>query len=268
VSRPDAPAVLLLGGTDQARAVATRLDAEGWDVTTSLAGRTTNPRSPAGVLRVGGFGGADGLGAWLREHRPACVVDATHPFAAQMTAHADEACRAAGVPLLRLVRPAWARTRPDAAEWDWVADHDEAARAVLRLLPTAQTPGTVLLSVGRQHTPAYLPLLSHHSVLARVAEARDLVVPPAWRVIVSRGPFQESQERALFAEADVRVLVSKDSGGTATAAKLDIAAERGARVVMIARPPTLPGTPEVSDLEEATRWCRAVVRGVGRPAAG
>ncbi|MGH3745055.1 MAG: precorrin-6A/cobalt-precorrin-6A reductase, partial [Mycobacteriales bacterium] len=124
--------VLVLGGTAEARALAQRLDEEAIGFVSSLAGRVRRPRLPVGQTRIGGFGGADGLATHLREHRVGAVVDATHPFAEGISANAAVACRAAGVPLLRLARAGWAG-QPGAGRWHWVDDHDGAARAAARL---------------------------------------------------------------------------------------------------------------------------------------
>lgn len=247
---------LVLGGTTEARLLADALTADGWAVTTSLAGRTSAPTRPDGQVRIGGFGGADGLAAWLRGHRPTVVVDATHPFAARMTEAAALACADVAVPLIVLRRPSWSGTRADAAAWDHVPDHATAARRAAELAEAPIDDFTVLLTVGRQATPAYVAALAHHRVLARVTEARDLAVPPGWRIIADRGPFPREAEQALFASAPLRVLVTKDSGGAATAAKLDIAAERGIRVVMVDRPPLPAGVESVGTVAEARDWCR------------
>lgn len=257
---PVVPSVLLLGGTTEARTLADSLAADGWAVITSLAGRTSAPDRPAGQVRIGGFGGPDGLSDWLRTHRPTCLVDATHPFATRMSATAARVSAAQGVPLLRVRRPAWAQTHPDATRWVWARDHADAVHRVLQVIPTPDLPGTVLLTVGRQQTGAYIPALDTHAVLARVAEGRGLQLPAAWRLIVDRGPFSLQAERALFSAASVRVLVSKDSGGEATAAKLAAAREVGATVVMIHRPPEAStAAAHVADAAAARRWCHGLV---------
>ncbi|QQS01563.1 MAG: cobalt-precorrin-6A reductase [Austwickia sp.] len=260
---PSAPSVLILGGTTEGRELAEALAADGWDVVTSLAGRTAAPVRPAGRVRTGGFGGPAGLRDWLAAHRPACVVDATHPFATGISANAAPACADAGVPLLHLRRPSWAQTHPDAAGWTWAADHADAAARARAL--NSDVGGAVLLAVGRQATPRYVPALVDRPVVARVAEAGDLRVPPGWRLLQSRGPFSADGERELFARERIRLVVSKDSGGAATAAKLDVAAETGAAVVMVRRPPTPPGVAaEVGDAAAARRWCAGLRGAPGR----
>lgn len=296
--------VLVLGGTGEARRLADLLAEAGVAVTTSLAGATTTPARPAGELRSGGFGGADGLVDWLRRERPACVVDATHPFAARMSGHAAAACAQVGTPLLRLARPGWSE-HPDAASWTWVDTHEQAARAVvagdeaaaaLRArtaraaaphveatrvespddeAASVETPRdetarheaasepssgeqmAVLLTVGRQPTPRYVPALAAHRVVVRVAEARDLEVPGDWLLLSDVGPFTRESEVRLFARHRVGTLVTKDSGGSATSAKLDAARQTGARVIVVRRPLPPPGVASVPDAESAARWVHA-----------
>ncbi len=236
--------VLVLGGTTEGREVAAALTAAGHDVTVSVAGRTAQARTPASGLVSGGFGGAAGLADHLRTHRIDALVDATHPFAATMSRHAASAAASTGTPLVRLERPGWG-DRPDADTWTWVPDHDAAARA-------ASGRGRVLLTVGRQPLSHYAAL---PDVIARVAEAPD-AAPPGWTILVDRGPFAAASERALFAERAVRVLVTKDAGGDATAAKLDVAAELGIAVVMVRRPDA-PDVPRVATVADVTHWLAA-----------
>lgn len=237
--------VLVLGGTADARDLADRLVADGVDVVTSLAGRTKGPRLPSGNVRVGGFGGADGLVDWLAGNAIDAVVDATHPFAATITGHAAQACDRLGVGLLRLVRPGWA-DHPDAGSWHWVGDHAAAAEAASRL------GDRIVLTVGRQNLPTYL-VLSDRTVLARVAEPPELVLPPSWTLIARRGPFALADELALLGSFGCQVLVTKDSGGP-TAAKLDAARTVGASVVVVGRPLPPEGLESVGDVEAAVAW--------------
>lgn len=242
--------VLILGGTADARALASALADAGIAVVTSLAGRTCDPALPAGEVRTGGFGGAAGLAAWLSTHPVAAVVDATHPFAATMTAHAAKACAATGVALLRLERPSW-RAHPDAPSWTWVADHEAAAATVSDL------GDRIWLTVGRQSLARYARL-ARRPVLARVAEAPASAVPPAWTLLVDRGPFELLAERALMDRHGVRVLVTKDAGGVHTAAKLDAAREAGVAVVVVERPALPPGINTVDAAPAAVAWVRGL----------
>lgn len=242
--------ILVLGGTAEGRALADLLVAQGHDVISSLAGRTRGPLLPAGQVRFGGFGGVAGLRRFLRDEGIQKVVNATHPFAAQMAAGAIAACQAAGVPLLRLERPGWS-DRNDAGSWIWVVSHAAAAAAA------AVVPGTVLLTVGRQHAHEYVEALAGRRVVCRVALAAGLDVPADWEIIESRGPFLLEEERQLLDETKTGVLVTKDAGGEHTAAKLDAARELGAQVVMIRRP-DYQGV-RVSSVAEALAWSNAPV---------
>lgn len=223
--------ILVLGGTGRGRQLASALQASGCDVTTSLAGRTASPLPVAGKVRVGGFGGPAGLTAFLREHRPRAVVDATHAFAATMSKHASQACAATGVPLLRFEAPSW-RGLEAAGTWIWVPDHTTAAASLAAL------PGPVLLTVGRQPIAHYLGL-AERDVRVRVVDPPELELPAAWTLIQDLGPFPIESERDRL--ADVAVLASKDAGGEHLDAKLQAAAELGVAVVMLERPPVPDG---------------------------
>jgi precorrin-6A/cobalt-precorrin-6A reductase len=247
--------LLILGGTSEARALAAALvDRVPADaaverpppVISSLAGRVSRPLLPAGPVRIGGFGGVDGLIRYLRQQRITRVVDATHPFAAQISASAAAATSAAGVPLLRLLRPGWG-TRSGASSWTWVADVPAAARAV----DPYERP---FLTSGRSTLPAFTGL-ADRDVLIRLVEPPAVPLPRRWRLVLSRGPYALVGERALLREHRSDVLVTKDSGGPHTVAKLDAAAELGVPVVIIARPPPAPGVPVVTDIATALAWC-------------
>jgi precorrin-6A/cobalt-precorrin-6A reductase len=243
--------VLLLGGTAEARAVASVLVDDGVDVVSSLAGRVQRPRLPAGAVRVGGFGGVDGLRAGLDGFD--VVLDATHPFAATISGSAATACGEAGVPLLRLVRPGWS-SLPGSGRWHWVFSHEEAAD-VARGLGTS-----VFLTTGRQTLSRFVPALLDSSVLVRVVDPVEVELPERWRVLLARGPYTMDGERSLMQTYDVRVLVTKDSGGGLTRAKLDAADDLGVEVVVVRRPTAPAGVEEVSDVPGAVRWLRAQQR--------
>ncbi|MEU1038066.1 cobalt-precorrin-6A reductase [Streptomyces sp. NPDC005551] len=234
------PHILVLGGTTEARELAARLAARpGVRVTTSLAGRVSRPGALDGDVRVGGFGGAEGLASWLREHRADAVVDATHPFAAGITANAARAAATAGVPAVVLRRPGW---HPEPADrWHPVASLDEAAAA---LPPLGRR---VFLTTGRLGLAAFARLSAHH-FLVRSVEAPRPPMPPHTRVLLARGPFTVSDERALLREHRIDVLVTKDSGGAATSAKLTAARELALPVVVVRRPPLPAGVVAVPDV--------------------
>src|SRR5690242_13782349 len=187
--------VLLLGGTAEARRLAEALTADGVDVLSSLAGRVAHPVLPPGEVRIGGFGGAEGLAAWLQEHPVAAVVDATHPFAATMTAHAAEAAAATGTPLLRLQRPGW--HPPPGDDWRWVGSLAEAAAAVAGF-------AHVFVTTGRTGLAAFAGLTSE--VLVRSVDPPEPPLPPRTTVVLERGPFSVDDELALMREHGVDVV--------------------------------------------------------------
>lgn len=236
--------VLLLGGTAEARQLASLLAGSEHQVTTSLAGATTQRLLPVGDVRVGGFGGAAGLSTYLRAHSIDAVIDATHPFAAQMTANAAQACASVGVPLLRLSRPSWA-SRPDASGWHWVDSLDAARRAAERMGERA------FLATGRQSASTFASWTDRYTLL-RVVDPPERV-PDTWEVLATRGPFTLADEVDLLVDRRIDVLITKDSGGS-TDAKLDAAAQLGIPVVMVARPPVPPDVLVVDSAPDAAAW--------------
>jgi precorrin-6A/cobalt-precorrin-6A reductase len=242
---PGTRLVLVLGGTSDARVLAARLDGvPGVRVVSSLAGRTSAPVLPVGESRVGGFGGVAGLAGWLREHRVAAVVDATHPFAARISANAVAACDEVGVPLVRLQRPGWSAVPGD--DWHWVDSAAEAAR----LLPDLAR--RVFLTTGRLETAPYAAADALWFLLRSVELPTDLL-PRQCEVLLSRGPFAVADEIALMRDRRIDAVVTKDSGGTLTAAKLTAARQLGLPVVLLRRPPVTAPV-RVVDADAAARW--------------
>lgn len=239
--------ILLLGGTAEGRELAVLLQAEGVRFVSSLAGRVAQPRLPVGAVQIGGFGGVPGLRAYLAEQRVTAVVDATHPFAEGMSRNAAAACAADDIPLLRLERPGWS-SAPGADEWHWVADHDEAATLAASL---GDRP---FLTVGRQALGQFVGPLERHHAVARVVDSPNVVLPASWTLILSRGPYSVESERAVFDEHHIDVLVTKDSGGTYTWAKMQVAAETETPVVIVRRSPASGDAPSVSDPAAAAAW--------------
>ena len=243
--------VLVLGGTHEARLVAGALDACGVPVTSSLATHVSPARQPAGDVRMGGFGGHEGLAAWIGAHDVAAVVDATHPFAERIAASAALACAAAGVSLLRLERPGWTQQPDD--RWHWVDDLHQAAAAIAPL-------GTrVLVTTGRQGLSTFASTASAW-FLVRCIEPPDPPLPPRHQLLLDRGPYTVQGELALIDEHRIDLVVTKDSGGDHTAAKLEAARRRALPVLIVRRPPR-PAATTVSTVEEAVGWAREVVCG-------
>ncbi|MFE5257317.1 cobalt-precorrin-6A reductase [Streptomyces coelicoflavus] len=251
--------VLILGGTTEARRLAELLAAGPLPVprvTTSLAGRVSAPRTPPGEVRVGGFGGAGGLAAWLREHAVDLLVDATHPFAGTITRNAAHAAATTGVPLLVLRRPGWRRAEGDL----W---HDAGSLAEAAALLPALAARRVFLTTGRMGLAAFASLTDPW-FLVRSVDAPGEPAPPRMEVLLDRGPFTLAGERELLRRHRIDVLVTKDSGGAATAPKLTAAREAGLPVIVVRRPPVPGGVPVVTEPEEAARWIAETPAG-GRP---
>ncbi|BDH06568.1 cobalt-precorrin-6A reductase [Streptomyces seoulensis] len=241
--------VLILGGTTEARRLATALAARpGLRVTTSLAGRVRRPGAIDGEVRVGGFGGAAGLADWLRAHRVTALVDATHPFAERITANAAEAARLAGVPHVVLRRPGWDLDD----DWHPVASLEEAAQAVPRL------GQRVFLSTGRLGLAAFAGLTDTRFVV-RSVEPPEPPLPPHCEVVLARGPFSLADELDLLRTHRIDVLVTKDSGGAATAPKLAAARSLSLPVVVVRRPELPSGTGALPDEEAVLGWLAGVI---------
>jgi precorrin-6A/cobalt-precorrin-6A reductase len=236
--------ILILGGTGEARELAADLVAAGTDVVSSLAGRVSRPRLPDGPVRVGGFGGASGLAAYLRAERITHLIDATHPFAATITANAASAAAEAGVPRLVLRRPGWA----DDPSW-FTVRNIEAAAAVVR----EWRGESVFLTTGRRDLAAFAAD-DRHQFLVRTVEPPDGPVPPRMTLLLDRGPYTVDGEVALIREHRISLLATKDSGGPMTAAKITAARGLGVQVVMVERPPLPPGSTVVADVRQARHW--------------
>jgi len=238
--------VLILGGTGDASKLAAKLaKISDVEVITSLAGRTQNPVTPAGIVRVGGFSGAEGLAEYIRAENINVLIDATHPYAAQISFHAAAAANLCQIPHLMLVRPSWKPVCGD----DWI-DVDSVEAAV-DLLPNIAK--RVFLTVGRQQLAAFADL-DNIWFLMRLIEPHgaDALVPPG-KILYGRGPFAVENEYQLLQEYQIDTLVSKNSGGDATYAKIIAARQLGVKLVMVKRPATPPGE-TVSVLEDALAW--------------
>ena len=256
--------LLLLGGTGEARRLAELLGSEpAISVVSSLAGRTAEARLPEGPVRRGGFGGVAGLVDWLTDNKVDAVVEATHPFAATMTEHAVEAARVVGVDLLVLRRAGWREQAGD--RWTWVDSVEEAAQ----LLP--ELGSRAFLTIGRQGLGTFAAASgggdqvastggTPHAItrvwmLARCVDPPEPV--PTWcELLLDRGPYDVQAELELLREQRIDVLVTKDSGGSMTSAKLEAARELGIPVVVIRRPSLPPGVAVVETVDQVVSWLR------------
>ncbi|MFC4608141.1 cobalt-precorrin-6A reductase [Streptomyces maoxianensis] len=238
--------VLILGGTTEARRLAESLH-PGARITTSLAGRVADPRLPPGEVRVGGFGGAEGLAQWLRAHRVDALVDATHPFAGTISFNAASAAVTAQVPLLALRRPGWIAGEGD--DWHNAGSLEEAAG----MLPALGR--RVFLTTGRMGLAAFAGL-DELWFLMRSVDPPEPPLPSRTEVLLDRGPFTLERERELLRRHRIDVLVTKDSGGAATAPKLTAAREAGLPVVVVRRPPVPEGVLVAATVDEAVARLR------------
>ncbi|MEU5400656.1 cobalt-precorrin-6A reductase [Streptomyces sp. NPDC005963] len=240
-----------------ARSVAQSAGQEGLaklEVTSSLAGRVGQPRVPVGEVRVGGFGGVEGMVAWVREHEVGGIVDATHPFAERISFNAARAAAIARVPLLALRRPGW--TAGEGDRWHSVGSLAEAAEVVPRL------GGRVFLTTGRTGLGAFAGV-DGVWFLVRSVDPPEAPGPPRMEVLLDRGPFTLDGEREVLRRHRIDVVVTKDSGGAATAPKLAAAREAGLPVVVVRRPPVPEGVAVVGASEEAAAWVVQLCAGSG-----
>jgi precorrin-6A/cobalt-precorrin-6A reductase len=226
--------VLVLGGSTEASELARRLanDAR-FETTLSLAGRTAHPRMQPVPTRRGGFGGISGLAAWLEREAVEAVVDATHPYADQISSHAVAACGQLAIPLATVLRPAW-QPQPD-DRWIDVASAEAAADAL------GPKPQNVFLSIGRLELGAFASSPQHRYVARLIEPPDDIALPPDLRLLFDRGPFDAQAETALLQKERIDVMVSKNSGVAATYSKIEAARGLGIPVVMISRPVKLHG---------------------------
>ncbi|MBX9823597.1 MAG: cobalt-precorrin-6A reductase [Xanthobacteraceae bacterium] len=238
--------ILILGGTADARqlagALAKRADL---NVTLSLAGRTAAPAAQPVPVRIGGFGGAEGLANYLRAERIEALIDATHPYAATISRHAAEAAAAAKVPILALRRAAWTAVPGD--RWVEASDMQDAVSAL------GAAPRRVFLAIGRKEVAAFEAAPQHHYLIRSVDPVDPPLAVPDATYIVARGPFAEADERTLLAGHRIECIVAKNSGGDATYGKITAARALGLTVVML-RPPALPDVPAVPTVGSAVAW--------------
>lgn len=219
--------VLILGGTTEASILARRIaDRRDLQPVLSFAGRTRNPATPPIPSRSGGFGGIDGLNTWLTKHRTDAVIDATHPFAAQMSHHAASACADLAIPLAVLTRPPWHPQGGD--RWTRVPTMQAAVQEL------GSHPRTVFLTIGGLQLANFAQAPQHRYIVRTIDQPNAIL--PTHRLILARGPFSVDDEIALMRDENIDVLVTKNSGGTATEAKLAAARTQRIEVIMVERP--------------------------------
>lgn len=235
--------ILILGGTTEARQLVGHLAAKpGIELTLSLAGRTENPVAQPVPTRVGGFGGVEGLAAYLKDIKASLLIDATHPYAARISANAAKAAQLAGVPILALRRPGWERQEDD--RWTEVDDATGAAVAL------GSATRRVFLALGRQEVGVFEAAPQHHYLLRSVDPVEPPLGVPHVDYLLARGPFREADEYRLLIKNGIDAIVSKNSGGAATYGKIAAARALGIEVVMIRRPvlPKVLSAPSVTEL--------------------
>ncbi|TGN90581.1 cobalt-precorrin-6A reductase [Bradyrhizobium yuanmingense] len=235
---------LILGGTADASLLAAEIARAGIDAVYSYGGRTRAPADQPLPTRIGGFGGVSGLADYIRAEGITHVIDATHPFAAEMSRHAVEACADTNAPLIALERAPW--TRASADTWIEVTDVDTAVSA----LPDA--PANVFLAIGRQHIAPFAAKPQHAYTL-RFVDPPDAPLPFAADVIVSRGPFTLHSELAMMRTRGIAWIVARNSGGDGARAKIDAARRLGLPVIMISRP-QLPERLRVERVTDVMQW--------------
>jgi precorrin-6A/cobalt-precorrin-6A reductase len=240
--------ILLLGGTTEASELARRLAHEAeFDVTLSLAGRTLRPQAQPLATRSGGFGGVEGLQRWIEAHGIAAVLDATHPYAVRISANTVAACAAMGIPLGSIVRPPWTKVTGDT--WIETSSAEAAARAL------GEAPRRVFLSLGRLELAAFVQAPQHSYLVRSIDVPAGLPLNERMRLIQARGPFCIEDELELLRREQIDIVVSKNSGGTATYAKIEAARRLGLPVVMLTRP-YKPADHPLASVDAAITWLK------------
>lgn len=237
--------ILILGGTSEASALASAVAKRGLPAIFSYAGRVATPKPQPLPTRIGGFGGVSGLASFLAQQRITHIVDATHPFAAQMSTNVVAAAAQCGVKAIALTRPAWRPVEGD--QWQCVASIDEAVSAL------AGPSQRVLLAIGRMHLAAFATQPQHHYVLRLVDRPTSPLPLPDVSTVIDRGPFTLEGDLALLEKQRIQRIVCKNSGGEGAASKLTAARKLGLHVVMIERP-YLPSRLEAHTVDEVINW--------------
>jgi precorrin-6A/cobalt-precorrin-6A reductase len=238
--------VLILGGIGDAVELAIKIaNIPGIEVITSLAGRTREPANLPGNVRTGGFGGVPGLTNYLREMQIDLLIDATHPFANQISENAAAATQEVGIPRLMVIRPPWEKLEDD----DWLEVEDNLAAATA----LANRAKRVFLTIGRQEIGTFAHLQDIWFLMRMIDPPNtDVIVPPGL-ILCDRGPFNLENEQEILLKYNIDTIVSKNSGGNATYPKIIAARKLGIKVVMVNRPPVPPGK-QVADVDSACKW--------------
>ncbi|MFN8953145.1 MAG: cobalt-precorrin-6A reductase [Aphanizomenon sp.] len=238
--------VLILGGIGDAVELAIKIaNIPGIEVITSLAGRTREPANLPGNVRTGGFGGVWGLTNYLREMQIDLLIDATHPFANQISENAAAATQEVGIPRLMVIRPPWEKLEDD----DWLEVEDNLAAATA----LANRAKRVFLTIGRQEIGTFAHLQDIWFLMRMIDPPNtDVIIPPGL-ILCDRGPFNLENEQEILLKYNIDTIVSKNSGGNATYPKIIAARKLGIKVVMVNRPPVPPGK-QVADVDSACKW--------------
>ncbi len=240
-----------MGGTSEARELARRIAGDGRiSAVLSLAGRTAAPRTQAVPCRIGGFGGVDGLVRWLQRERVDAIIDATHPFAAQISKNAVEAARLCALPVGSLVRAPWQRQSGD--RWSNVGDVAASVDAI------GSARKTIFLTVGRLELSCFEKVPQHRYVARTIDPPGDIPLPPDISFVFARGPFDVESERQLMLEKSIDVVVTKNSGGAMTYPKIEAARALGLRVIMVDRPEKPQGA-TLRDVDAAVTWINTLM---------
>lgn len=238
--------LLILGGTgDAVKLASLAVDLPGLTVITSLAGRTSTPQNLVGELRSGGFGGEAGLIAYLQAEQIDLLIDATHPFAAQISRHAATAATKVGIPRLMLIRPGWVRSPED----NWI--EVEGIEAAVQAIPASVE--RIFVTIGRQQLAPFATLTDKWCLMRSIDPPDPSILLPPGKLLLDRGPFSLERERELLKEYQIQAIVSKNSGGDATYAKIIAARELGLPVIMVQRP-IVPDGGIVPDVAVAIEW--------------
>jgi precorrin-6A/cobalt-precorrin-6A reductase len=240
--------LVILGGTGDAVQLADRsMSLSGLEVITTLAGRTRTPKRVAGEVRIGGFGGELGLVEYLQTEQIDLLIDATHPFAAQISGHAAGAAATVGIPWLMLIRPAWARSPID--NWIEVGSVEAAVTAI------PASAERIFVTIGRQQLSPFASLTDRWCLIRSIDPPDSSIPLPPGKLLLDRGPFSLDRERQLLKDYQIQAIVSKNSGGDATYPKIIAARELNLPVVMVQRP-IMPEGDWVGDVTSAITWLR------------